>query len=34
MEATYAKKERYEFFDADIDLPISLDRPSNKLEGK
>lgn len=27
MEATYAKKDRYEFFDADIDLPINLDRP-------
>ena len=29
MEATYAKKDRYEFFDADIDLPIDLDRPIN-----
>ncbi len=30
MEATYAKKDRYEFFDADIDLPIDLDFPVNR----
>ena len=31
MEATYVKRDRYEFDDAEIELPIELDRPISPL---